>query len=500
MKIFFIFFIILILAALTTIAIDTLSIENCVNLGINCDTTMLGENITLEEQKEYVLGILLSKHSLPYHDFVKEWNTNLTFEMPYNITLSNHKTISNAWIDMAVMPSVKDGKVNYIDEKGSILTVYGYDLGMPEDYFNGRNRICGQKGGENEFGDCKTEYKSNRDATTLGVYQNGKLIGTERITNFISEERNNFESALNIKNEISLKHYKWEVDGCCRKCPKGGCCAYAYACKFDSEDTQEDNLVIKKGYDAEMEIPLEEYDPTLVVSPSSLPIIAAKEITVKNLQSYSIKTKNQLLKKNFKSYKVGYTLEPNNLLYVYADEGDKWYIDNTKIISSTPIEDKEIVSFITDKNNLDKCSLSLFTYFNSIIKDCDVKFLKEVDFSIEPDKMVYYRNETIRLKINLKSSEGPVTAVVAIKYGDQTKFVTVSGTGEVELKPIIGETFILASMDNTKEYSAATTSSMITVLDYEKHVSAIWVVFIIVFLYFGFKFMFKLIKGEKIGA
>jgi len=488
-------------------AVDTLTIENCRNLPISCSyLEKQTKNMSREDEKQLVLQLLEYKASPPYHPFVESWNRKLNFDaFPENVSIRNDDTIEGAWLKIATaFPSVAKSGI-FVPGKGTIMTVYGYKLNLPQSYGENNNAACGDEPSNDEkYGDCKTIYANIKDTTKLQINNNGQMIGTQKFTDFNSSATNEFEAVLSITNEISMKHYKWQKGKCCKeKCysTEGGsscdCIAYAYNCIYDSDDKKYDTLELRDHYSALMEESFQDFEPKLILSTSANPLTAMMKIPIKNVQSYTIKTKYQTLKKDFSVYSLNYTLPPQNVLFVQAEDKKGWFTENAKIISVRDYEDgTEAVTFVTSEENAKDCEVTIQTFFNITKKKCVAERLAKTELKIETDKWFYGINDTIQAKITISSEKEGLANYVNVEYGSQKQKHLVEGEKIISLKPENGASIIIASMGSTDAASSSSASALINVSE-KKELAVAFDVFVLMLgLYFGVMALVKFYKKE----
>lgn len=487
------------------IAIDTLTAENCINLPISCSyLEKQTKNMSREDEKQLVLQLLEYKISPPYHQFVESWNRKLNFdEVPENVSIRSVETIEGAWLKVATaFPSVVKSGI-FVPGKGTLMTVYGYKLNSPQNYGENNNAACGDEPSNDEkYGDCKTIYANVKDATNLQIRKNGQIIGMQKFTDFNSSKTNEFEAVLTITNEISLKHYKWQKGKCCKEqCrstqsgSKCECIAYEYRCVFDSNDKRYDTLELKDSYSAQMEDTFQDFEPKLILSTSANPLTAMIKIPIKNVQSFTIKTKYQTLKKDFSVYSLNYTLPPQNVLFVQAKDRKGWFTENAKIISVSDYEDgTEALAFVTSEENTKDCEITIQTFFNTTKKECTIERLAKTELKIETDKWFYGLNDTIQAKITLSSEKGSLSNYVHIEYGNQKQKYFVDGEKVISLKPEIGASIIIASMGSTDAASSTSASALINVSEKRELAIAFDVFVLMLGLYFAVTALVKFYK------
>ena len=486
-------------------AIDTLTAENCRNLPISCSyLEKQTKNMSREDEKQLVLQLLEYKASSPYYEFVESWNRKLNFDSaPENVLIGEAETIEGAWLKIATaFPSVAKSGI-FVPGKGTIMTVYGYKLNLPQNYGENNNAACGDEPSNDEkYGDCKTIYANIKDATNLQISKNGQMIGSQKFTDFNSSKTNEFEAVLSITNEISMKHYKWQKGKCCKercRATQGGssceCIAYEYKCAFDKDDKRYDTLELRDSYSSQMEYPFQDFEPKLILSTSANPLTAMIKIPIRNVHSYTIKTKYQTLKKDFSVYSINYTLPPQNVLFVQAKDKKGWFTENAKIISVRDYEDgTEAVTFVTSEENVKDCDVTIQTFFNTTNKKCEIERLAKTDLKIETDKWFYGLNGTIQAKITLSSEKERLVNYVNMEYGSQNKKYMIEGEKIISLKPELGASIIIASVDSTDTASSSSASAVINVSEKRELAIAFDVFVLMLILYFGVTALVKFYK------
>ena len=479
-------------------AADTLSIENCRNLPVSCRYLQpYTSNLTLEQQKELIITLLMDKTSSPYHSLAEDWNKKLVFEAaPENTSIAESETIRSTWVKIAaVSPSVKTSK-NIVGNQGTVMTVFGFKAEKPANYGEQNSGSCGGSQGRNEYGDCKTMYTSNKANANLQIYKNGQMIGAEKLTKFNSSDVNNFEAVLTVTNNMKIKHYKWNRGDCCKKqCGQSGCTCIAYedVCRFDSDDEISDTLTVRDDFVAYKEGVIQTMEPELLVSVSNKPMTAMMSLPTENLESFELKLKDQVLKKKFIEYGLNYTLPPMNVLHVTANNKKGWFTNNVKLVAVNDKNGNETFSFVTDGANIGSCELTLRSYFNTTVKKCSIKMLPETEIRLITDKWSYGVNQTISLKIELLAGSVPVSSYVYIQYGNQRKNVFIDKEDIITLNPELEYNLITVSMDG-EGISSASTSALISVTDKKELIEAFRVVIFAAFIVLGSLFGIKQLR------
>ena len=461
-----IFFFLLALAMELVLAEDTLTFQNCENLGIGECEGFRELDITLGEQKELFSSLLEIKDSDNIHDFIFNWNTNIDFnQIPYNVSPENHKTIRNAWLILSsVMPSVLYSNILYNNYSGFVQTNYGYELTRPPAYFNGQWSVCGS-GSTNELGDCRTEYPENWDLSYLDVYLNNRWIANTSLVPFnTTDYQNNFESVLNIANKIKRDHYRWQRGNCCRcrhccwsygrrtycdrSCSECGCETYQQNCISSSTDFRYDNLVLADNKTSFLE--------QISYSDSVILFDQAKStayftINTTNTNRYNLNIDEFKLTKNNLEYSYDYSYLPANVLTAQA-------IYNPKISANVystleEIGNSDLISFNLRKKDAYNCSLDLYSYFNIFNLSCNVTVLPSTQLNITTDKFFYMPNETIKVNISIKSDAN--NDIIKVRYGNYSANVTGNSTMEIPTQLNVNQIKVEYETDLTQQSASA---------------------------------------------
>ncbi|MFH0874723.1 MAG: hypothetical protein V1859_02210 [archaeon] len=490
---------------------DTLSFAYCKKIGIDCTTSEFPKDIDIDREKEIILTKIMEKTKPPYHNLVQLWNLNTDFlEKPADVEIVNYKTISNAWIiTPAVMPSVNYNNVYYIGDSGIVLTSYNYSLSIPENYV-GTTKTCDKNPVVNELNDCKTLYTGNTDETTLSIYQNNVLIGNNRVTEVNSEDSNSFESVLSIKNAIDIKHYKWDKTGkccqyksccfkvnnkkVCRRDKRCGCDINEKECRFNSNDKKTDELELKSSFYAAKENAILPQDNNLIIDSSGIQSKAQLSINTNSLVSYQINYETQIIKKEYGKYKLNHIYAPQNILFVSFINNEKLYTENAKINYIKKTDISEILSFAAEPAEPETCKILLDKFFSASISDCNIMQLSKSSLLIETDKWFYAVNDTIKLKLYFTNPNNE-KKTIAVSYSNQS--IIDETTGEIfeaAFIPDISASLITAQLQGTSDYSSSESSALITVYDNSDYAPLVWAVFIIIFMYLGYRLIIKGVK------
>ena len=222
------FLIFMMLSSAMTMAIDTLSFENCENLQLDCE----GANplLPLGKQKEEVMRMLFKDKPLPAFDYITFWNDyNPYYSTPEGIEPQSAGSINNSFVMISAADhSVVDKGIEYGAEKGRIVVQYGYNLSVPEDDIAQEGSVCstGEPGDyfggpkENKLGECATKYTNSKDRTYLEVSQDGVKISAgpreeydyARLLRYpyTLSKQSRFDAKVNIIHDLTTEHYEWE--------------------------------------------------------------------------------------------------------------------------------------------------------------------------------------------------------------------------------------------------------------------------------------------------
>ena len=488
------FFILLVLTLKVSLAIDTLTFENCENLGIKDCDGFKQLNVTVDKQKELFSSLLGIKDKENIHDFIFDWNTNLVFsEIPYTVLPENCKTIEDAWLIVSsIMPSVLYGNALYNNYSGFLQINYGYELTRPGTYFNGHWSVCGS-GSTNELGDCRTEYPKNWDLSYLDVYLNNRHIGNATLVKFnTTDALNNFESVLNIANKIQREHYKWQQGDCCkckhccwrsgetrrcgRSCSRCGCEDYWQNCQSAHTDFRFDNLVLTHSKTSLLE-QISYSKPIILFDKAKS--MAYFIINTTNIDHYNLNVDEFKLTKNNLAYSYEYDYLPVNVLIAKADDNPEI---NAHVYSTlTNQSNSDLISFYLRKKESYDCKLDLYSYFNSFNLSCNVTILPPTELNITTDKFFYMPNETIKVNISIKSNTN--NDIIKVRYGNYS--IDILGSKIIEIPTQLNVNQIKAEYETDLTHQSASAVKTISVYAGEKpsyYITIFWI--IIAFLCF----------------
>ena len=491
----------LVLALQVAYAADSLTFDNCEDLGIqNCDE-FKELNITIDEQKKLFSSLLEIKNNMNMHNFIYDWNTNLVFdEIPYTVLPMNYKTIRDAWLALTcVMPSVLYSNKLYNNYSGDVQANYDYTLTLPPTYFNGAWDLCTNSpptsSNEGEAGDCRTEYPENWDISFLNVYLNNNWIGNVTLVSFNTTNlTNNFESILNIVNKIKREHFRWRQGSCClanyccwpdgrgtrcgRDLGKCGCETYWQNCQYYGTDFRYDSMILKDNKTSYLE-QIDYSDPIILYDEAKSK--AYFIINATNLEHYELNIGEFELIKNNLRYSYNYSYLPTNVLTAKADY--------------SPEIDANVYSVLEERNNTDlikfyllnhseNCKLTLFSYFNSLSIDCILTILPKTELNISTDKFFYMPNETIKANISIKSEADTSKDIIKVRYGNNS--IDINGSTILEITPLANVNRISAEYETDFSKQSASAAKTISVYAGEKprlYVNLFW--FVIFFLLFA---------------
>lgn len=498
---FLAFLFLLVLTLQNVQAIDTLTFENCENLGIqNCDE-FRQLNISQEEQKKLFSSLLEIKNDMSMHDFVYDWNSKLKFdEAPNSVAPASYKTISNAWVILTgIMPSILYSNTLYSNNSGAVQTNYKYELTRPSTYFNGAWDVCGSgstSSNEGEQGDCRTEYPTNWDASYVNVYLNGKLIGNSTLTSFnTSSSPNNFESVLSVTNKIQRNHFSWQQGNCCKcnsccwstgrrsrrceeSCERCGCGTHWQHCRPSGTDYRYDSLALKDSKKSQLEI-INYSKPSILYDKAKSE--AYFSINTTGADFYELRIGEfRILKKNF-DYSYNFTYMPSNALVVVANYSSTIKANAYSVLSSSPNSD--LIRFQLGEKEKYDCSLTIYSFFNSQNVSCNVSALPSTAINITTDKFFYMPNETIKANITIKSNKKTANDVIKVTYGNYSFNVTGSTILLIPVQKNVNQ--IKAEYQTDLNKQSASSTATISVYAGENpryYISIFW--FIIFFLLF----------------
>ncbi len=423
---------------------DKLVWENCNEIVKDIPCPANPPDIENETEKDILLEMTTYNLEKPTHSFVSNWNNNIVYDqVPEDTTPTEHLTIKNAWLKAyTVSPSVKMNDTLYNTDKGVFYSGYYYTLTIPSDYYNGKDKNCGDPGNVNEIGDCKTIYGPNWDISEYNIYQNNKQIGTQQKLNFVSADVNNFESDLKIKNKIQRERWKWEeTNDCCKQCCKKTatgtscwCCKYWYECKYSFIDYRIDELPLTSELQTK-KIPGPIHSVhKIVIDKSGAPNYVYLHIDTKNIEKFIFSLGEKAFTERVYSYKIGYSSAPFNVLGIFTREdpltmGEGLDLQHTKDISNG----KEYkLSF--GGEDIGKCKIEIKNPFKTNVYDCNYQIMKNTNIKLTLDKMAYKNEEDINLGIGFTADDAPASGKISIIYGEDVRVVDVDSEATLKLK------------------------------------------------------------------
>jgi len=436
-------------------------------IAVNCNQFQ-GSNLELcntinqlnatNEDKESIINLAFyGDTSVPNHNFVSLWNTNIKMDLaPYGIPTQNKGIIKDAWLKiLSVIPSVIENNTFYCDNIGKVQTEYNYRIELPQ-------------GTESE--DCRTDYSFAGNSSNLDLSANNVLFGHEKISSFdIDPENLDFKAKLEIQAQDKIDHYK-KYTYCCQY-GAYGCSQYCTICKYSNTEIRTDILEIEDNLTAKA-------DPNKPV------------VSFNTTNKYNGVTKGEVEAENFTSFLLSFAdsyYKKSNYVYEYTYNFKPYDIITLK---ATPFEEKTShninIEYLNDSNfnfivnNANNCTIKLFTHFKEFDFSC-FKEYENKNLSILTDKIHYFVNDTILVDIYPKGL--PIT----IQYGNIT--IIAQDNASFLADPLASRLIAI--------YGDETSEKVVSVTEKDRLILASKIIFFIFLNYITFSILTKSSFGLK---
>jgi len=482
-------------------AVDLLTFENCDNLGMECPEDW---NLTIEEQKDFVITMLSEKEIQPKHNFVRSWNTNIIAkEPPDGVNSVSDGTIEKAWLVIDVLPSVRANDFLFVNNKGSIHTFYGVDFEELEDYTDNSDYAneCG-KGSTNSdsfgSGDCRTLYHNEQKIADIYYHLDDVQIGKSTANTGsnhdlmeydLNKEKATFKTTMQFSHQFDVEHWKWEKESCCvwKKCkkPPCGCADYYYTCKPSQSGSESFDVVL----DDEVKVFTKKSDFEFVSLIFEQDKTGYLKVNYNNISYYELDLGEASFKRKFDGYSMAYFALPYNIVTIGTGKENKFIIDNVEILEEKRKEGYYEVKFKVN-GEIKGCKIKQSDYFTEEEEFCSYSFMPKTLIKLKPDKYGYEKGEDIKLQVTFESDESPVNGDIKLTYGDDQRIVDVAGNKEVLFTANPDYRSIKAEFDTDGKLSSSTN---MVVLSFGKLIGAstvIWALSLLIpltILWFAFK-------------
>jgi hypothetical protein len=359
----------------------------------NYNTCLQIKNMSLNDSdKDLIISNLdYSNKFSPDHQYVYDRNTNLVInDPPANVSKQQGIFVKNFWMNIfTVMPSVLYNNSSYVPNQTKIFTGYNYNFISPVNYVSPSYPNTNN-------GDCQRTYTLTKNLTENKVFVNNLYQGSGKLVRINILNDSEIRSIFTINVSYSIAHYSWQRY--CSRTRKGICIQYSYRCQSSSNEIQQDNL---QAVDS---IRVRYYNNSLFANISTLSSYSGNTKFGLNF-SNSVKTtfKDSSYTFNEFVYSINYSKAPYYVLTLRAEDYKQEQITNLF---------KQGNSLIVKNTN--NCTLGASDFFYSFNKLCYGE-QKQINFSINTDKLRYLLNDTIIVYIY------PQNISVNITYGNQSK-------------------------------------------------------------------------------
>ncbi len=506
MKIYFLFFSILLVLASSSAAVsDTLVSTNCKALDLQPEVcgaihaASLKEGWSLEDEKNLLLVLLGQGDKNQMHMQAERWNMNLVMDAtapendtPYTkpCSMGGGNCIADAWIrTFTVTPSFREEGNFFINSFGKPQAGYYYELDAPGSWGrseNGTTCICDSdelENKEDDDGNCRIDYYY-KDFSKARIKMNGETLGEINASNdygemrtggkypgnfqmpfFFAQPANSFMSELDISSEVHKRTFEWRGTGrCtsrCRCCNDDGDCHYCgyrdeYTCMLDDDDavgTESKLLTHQLEETASLYQPVEDTHEITFSHKNTMP----RGVITSTADDFKIQMGRGSLGKAGTKYTLNYSYIPYNILTVERAEQNATFYSHEVFADSG---DESTVSFRTFPYNMKSCHITYFYPFADRYDVCTIFNKSSTTLEISTEKNNYEVNETIIVDVEFTSDDSNEAAEIIVEYGNDPQPVHTSsgGSGTAAFDAKFGGNTITAYFSGDDARSSAETA------------------------------------------
>ncbi|MBW2972763.1 hypothetical protein KY346_00040 [Candidatus Woesearchaeota archaeon] len=316
--------------------------ENCIEI-VNSDYSE-------DEQDELFANLLYGSTTIPDFDLIREWNLAQELVKTNEAKRANGYFAKNVWLDqLALMPSVIENGVLYSPGDIEVLTGFGYNIVIPDDYESSGYPIT-------KNGDCRTEYDLKKKEEALNVYSNGDLKGNGKLVSLKISDDSVIQSELIVNVDVEIEHYKWD-SYCCRR-GEHGCTKYCHKCEHDGNERKVDRIKLIDS----AEVKLHNKTPVVDFEVNDVYYGTTKgQVRVYNYSTFELRFQDSSLKRSANVYEVSFSGKPNHIATLQSSPYPNQIINNIRIYNNT---------FYV--GNADDCKLISRSHFNTFEQECDL--------------------------------------------------------------------------------------------------------------------------------
>jgi hypothetical protein len=364
-------------------------------------------NLSQADKDLMISDIFNQNKTSPNFNFVYQWNTNLNILNSPDGRTSSSGTINGAWVKIiALMPSIIENNTLYASDTGKLQTAYNFQFG---------NLPSGT-----EYRDCATYYSWDSKTSSLSVYLNNNLIGSNKISAYQiynSPTDLNFKAELSINARYKVNHYRYRYVN------------RIYKCASYSTEYRTDSLKLSDSLNAKL------YKNTLNSSfkvTDEYSGITKGILEANNYTNLALSFSNSQYNYNKYIYSLNYSL-PYYALTIRADPVESSNFNNIHV-------ERKNDSFYFNVKDTSNCKIQLNDFFSSRTFPCDLNF-NETNFSIKTDQINYFDNDTIKVYIF------PSDIVVNLTYANQT----ITTKNYTEFRSVLYENKITAYLEDKEQ-------------------------------------------------
>lgn len=326
---------------------------------------ILNSNLNASDKEYLVSSLVHEKINFPNHDFIYNFNTKIKVDDIKDKVVKTEKGyIKNAFVKLiAVMPSVIENNSLFVNN-GQIYSLFDHKIELPTG---------------NAPGDCNTKYYVTKHDSVLNAYSDSNYLGSGNLVNFSINKDTNLNVNYLIDLITNIEHYKLRTYCCARG--KRGCTRTCSVCEYSYTEVKNDNLVLKDSFDVKY------YDLKLN---ASFNVINKYYDTTKGILNTTNFTALEFKFSDsfFNRYNYFYTLNWSDLNAITI-KAEKYPVES----SSNLIKNNEFLV-----KNTDECRITLYDHFKKDEFYCNLSFIKP-NIYLETDKLTYYANDTIKVKL-----------------------------------------------------------------------------------------------------
>lgn len=168
------------------------------------DSSVYGDCVYLADVNESLIANLIYTSSFtPDHNFVREYNNDISVVKPSAVSTQSSSYIKNAWLSIIrAQPTVLYNGLVYAENIVTVYSDYDYSVSVPSNYYNDRKR---------NGRTCQILYNLHSNSATFS-YSVGALTTHSPISTFSFSNVVTVTARLDIQVTIRAREYEWDRD------------------------------------------------------------------------------------------------------------------------------------------------------------------------------------------------------------------------------------------------------------------------------------------------